>query len=216
VTIEPAILRALQAAGCTTEQIIAAVEADVAIEEARKERKREGNRERQRRYREAHNADNALHGVTGVTNGDSLPAPNKSPPDPQKLTPTPHVCETRARGAYHRLPEGWVPTRPLPPKTQAKVDQWPPGAVEDELAALHRWAANAKNEQGKGRKLDWDKAWVNWIERRHDEHYGRHGRTNGVGRHQPDDGLSPTTRAAIAVFGPVERSTDSAEARFHG
>lgn len=33
-----------------------------------------------------------------------------------------------------------------------------------------------------------------------------HGRTNGLGRHQPDDGLSPTTRAAMSVFGPIEAS----------
>lgn len=110
------------------------------------------------------------------------------------------------RGDYHRLPEGWTPSRPLPPKTQTKIDQWPPGALEDELAALHRWAANASNEKGKGRKLDWDKAWVNWIERRHDDRYGK---TNGRGA--AADGLGVTARAAIAVFGPLERSERGSE-----
>jgi hypothetical protein len=78
-------------------------------------------------------------------------------------------------------------------------------ALADELAALHPWAANARDEQGKGRKRDWDKAWVNWIERRHDEHFGRAGsRAKGAARHQAGDGLSATTRAALRVFGPVE------------
>jgi hypothetical protein len=132
------------------------------------------------------------------------PSPDKSPPHPQKLTPNPCVRGSRARRGYHRLPEGWTPERPLPAETRAKVDQWPPGALEDELAALHRWAANAKNEAGRGRKLDWDKAWVNWIERRHDEHFRRIGSgAEGARRHQAGDGLSATTRAANRVFGPA-------------
>jgi hypothetical protein len=93
----------------------------------------------------------------------------------------------------------------LPPATRAKADQWPPGALDDELAALHRWAANASDATGRGRKRDWDKAWVNWIERRHDEHFRRTGSgAEGRGRHQAGDGLSATTRAANRVFGPVE------------
>jgi len=142
----------------------------------------------------------------------SHPSPNKSPPDPQKLTPNP--CERdprasgRARGSarpgYHRLPEGWRPTRPLPLRTQAKVDQWPPGAIEDELAKLHLWAANAKDEQGRGRKLDWDKAWAKWIERRHDEHFRRTGSgAAGAAGYQARHGGSATMRAADRVFGPL-------------
>jgi hypothetical protein len=203
--IDPAILRAMQAAGCTTEQIIAVVEADAAADEARKEQKRENNRERQRRWRESRNADNALQALSDVTDCDTRDDPtlDKKAPDPKKLIPS--LCvnnsSSRARGGYHRLPEGWVPTRPIPPNIQAKVDEWPPGALDSELAALHRWAVNAKNEDGKGRKRDWDRAWWNWIERRHDERYGRQG-TNGVGRSgTAADGLSSTARAAISVFG---------------
>jgi len=136
---------------------------------------------------------------------DENPSPDKSPPHPQKLTPNPCVRGARARGGYHRLPEDWRPTRPLPPGTRAKADQWPPGALEDELAALHRWAANAGDAEGRGRKRDWDKAWVNWIERRHDEHFRRTGSgSGGGGRHRARDGLSPTTRAADRVFGSAD------------
>ncbi len=127
--------------------------------------------------------------------------PLKVSPDPFKntppLTPQPPVNQ-RAGDRYHRMPEGWQPTKPLPDPLQAKLDQWPPGSLADELAAFKRWAANAENKNGKGKKLDWDKAWWNWIGRRHDERYSR---TNTLGRHQPSDGLSPTTRAAVAVFG---------------
>jgi conjugal transfer/entry exclusion protein len=61
--IDPSILRAMQAAGCTTDQIIAVVEAAAAKEEERRAKRREQGRERQRRFR-ARNADNALHDVT--------------------------------------------------------------------------------------------------------------------------------------------------------
>jgi hypothetical protein len=85
---------------------------------------------------------------------------------PLKASPSSGARQpTTPVGEYHRLPEGWAPTRPLPSSTQAKIDLWPPGKIDDELAALHRWAANADNAKGKGRKLDWDAAWVNWLEK---------------------------------------------------
>lgn len=210
MSLDASVLRALQAAGATTDMIIAAVEADGALEEARREAKREGNRVRQARFKAARkaesNADNALPPVTGVNNGDDSPSlDKKNPQTPEKLIPSPCVREPRAKGDYHRLPEGWTPQKPLPANTQAKVDQWPPGAISEELAALHRWAANAGNIAGKGRKKDWDAAWVNWLERRHDERYSRRS-PNGVGRNQPSDGRSATTRAAERVFGPFAAS----------
>lgn len=78
--IDASVLRALQAAGATTDMIIAAVEADAAIESARREKKRAGNRERQRRFREAHNADNALHDVTERDERDVSPHEVSSSP----------------------------------------------------------------------------------------------------------------------------------------
>ena len=96
----------------------------------------------------------------------------KPPRPPKEINPIPCVSVTRARG-WHRLPEDWEPTRALPVAVQAKVDQWPPGALGDELADFRRWAANAEDKNGKGRKLDWDQAWRNWIGRRHHERYSR-------------------------------------------
>jgi hypothetical protein len=157
--------------------------------------------ERQARHREKVKVerDDVTRDVTrdGVTDRVSLD--KKEPQTPKKLNPS-RVCETRARG-WHRLPEGWRPTKAFPAPLQAKVDQWPPGTLDDEIAALKRWAANAEDKNGKGRKLDWDKALWNWLGRRHDERYSRQQRTNGMGRNQSNDGLSPTTRAARDVFG---------------
>lgn len=177
--------------------------------------------ENKRAYDRAYHAERRKNRTTSHDShdiNDAAPSLDKKPPDPEKLIPTPCVRETRAREAYHRLPEGWRPTRSLPDRIQAKADQWPPGALESELARMHLWAANAKNEQGKGRKLDWDKAWWNWIERRHDEHYGRRAGAVGMGRAGPDpDGLGRTARAAIDVFGPpVGRSEARAEAGQRG
>jgi hypothetical protein len=120
-------------------------------------------------------------------------APEKVVKDPQKrVTDTirePVSKEANAssdkraidRLRYHRLPEGWAPTRPLPPKLQAKVDLWPPGMLDDQLEALRRWAANAKDEPGKGRKLDWDIALHNWLDR-HDADRPRKPNQPTIGR----------------------------------
>lgn len=90
------------------------------------------------------------------------------------------------RSDYHRLPEGWVPTRPFPPRLAAKIAQWPPGEFEDQLDALRRWAANAKDEPGKGRKLDWDQACHNWMDKHDAERKPARqpypGQTPGIGR----------------------------------
>jgi hypothetical protein len=97
---------------------------------------------------------------------------------------------------WHRLPDGWMPTKPLPAELAAKVAQWPPGKIETELSALHDWAANASNERGKGRKLDWDKAYHGWL-RRADEDWRRR---NGSGprpvQQAPDGRAMGRTEAA--------------------
>jgi len=68
--IDADVLRAMAAAGASIEVIIAAVEADAAKEQARRDAKRENNAERQRRFKAKRkgktpsNAGNALPGVT--------------------------------------------------------------------------------------------------------------------------------------------------------
>lgn len=86
MSVDPALLRALQAAGGTMDMVIAIVEADAALDEERKAKKRAGNRERQKRFRDAHNADNALHGVT-ERDGRDAPLDKKSPQTPKELIP---------------------------------------------------------------------------------------------------------------------------------
>lgn len=85
------VIDAMLQAGCTAEQIAAAVKAaiaaDSAAEEARKESKRAGNAERQRRLR---NARNALSRVTERYERDeALPPhpPQKVSPEPPSKTP---------------------------------------------------------------------------------------------------------------------------------
>lgn len=102
------------------------------------------------------------------------------------------------RGQGFRLPDDWEP-RTLGPDTiagQIVAARGHPWAVRALESFRNHWrSANGPN----ARKRDWQAAWANWIIEQ-DNRDGR--RTNGMGGHQPSDGLSPTTRAAVAVFGP--------------
>jgi hypothetical protein len=173
------LIRRMTEAGAPPEAIALAVEEIEGIQ-ASLESRRSADRDRKRAQREAQKTAD----VTGQS-GDiphlsqripkSPPALNKekAPTPPKEIKSTPRVCVAREADRWHRMPEGWRPTKPLPPQLQAKIDQWPPGAFDDEVANLKRWAANAENKNGKGKKLDWDKALWTWIGRRHDERYSR-------------------------------------------
>lgn len=89
MTISSAVLDAMLAAGCSAEQIVAAVKADLAEQEGRKEAKRAGNAERQQRFRDSRkarktkarnedNASNALRGVTPPIDNTHTPIPDIS------------------------------------------------------------------------------------------------------------------------------------------
>lgn len=208
MSLSAAVLDALLANGASAEMIVAAVKADGAEEEARREAKREGNRVRQARFKAARKAeDNAGNALPSVTErDDALPplSPNKNPPDPQKLTPNPTgVVSTRARkDRIFVCPEGvdpqhWedllanrktkrltnTPTayrQLLDDLAKFADDEWPPGRIV-EFAAARGWGAifDPRNSHG---------ATAN----------GRSAQP--LGRHQPADGLSATTRAANRVF----------------
>lgn len=78
--IKPAVLDAMVAAGCTAEQIAAAVKADQAGS---------SGAERQARYRARKASQSDERNVTSVTVTDS-PSPKESPPTPPKeITPSP-------------------------------------------------------------------------------------------------------------------------------
>jgi hypothetical protein len=83
VSLDPAIFRALVEQGATPEMLLAVVEAAAAVDEARKEKKRANNAERQARHRNKNNARNALQGVT--ERDSENPPPNEyisNPPEP--------------------------------------------------------------------------------------------------------------------------------------
>jgi hypothetical protein len=112
--IDAAVLDAMLAAGASAEVIVAAVKADAAKDEARREAKRANNAERQRRYKQRHGIGNASE--TDDNAGNALPvvtercdpAPDKSPQTP-KINPTPreHTHNAGARGAAAwKCPEG--------------------------------------------------------------------------------------------------------------
>jgi uncharacterized protein YdaU (DUF1376 family) len=96
-----------------------------------------------------------------------------------------------------RLPDDWEP-RTLGSDTiagqiiAARGHEWSARALE---SFKNHWrSANGPN----ARKRDWQAAWANWIIEQ-DNRDGR--RANTLGRHQPNDGLSSTARAAQRVFG---------------
>lgn len=109
------------------------------------------------------------------------------------------------RGRGERLPDDWKP-RALGSDTiagqivAARGHAWAARALE---SFKNHWrSANGPN----ARKRDWQAAWANWIIEQ-DNRDGRRSETNRgsdqrMGRHQSPDGLSPTTRAALDVFGP--------------
>ena len=85
MTIDPAVLDALLAAGASAEMIVAAVKADAAIETERKASKRAGNAERQRRFKAKNKPEgNAGNALPAVSNADPL-SPNDIYSNP--LTP---------------------------------------------------------------------------------------------------------------------------------
>jgi hypothetical protein len=112
------------------------------------------------------------------------------PIPPKEIKPFPCVKRTRAK---HPLPANWQPMD-LKPEGQAGqiVARKPSGWIERQLSKFKDHAL-----QNNRQCSDWDAAWRNWIKQadEYDE------RTNTLGRHQSTDGLSPTTRAARAVFG---------------
>ena len=107
MTISPSVLDAMVAAGCTPEQIVAAVKADAQAEEAVAQRKREADAARKRRQREGNKEMSAMsrgQAVTAQDNADTLspfevsPAPlpktpNPIPPSPPKGGSSPAVFE---------------------------------------------------------------------------------------------------------------------------
>lgn len=107
MTIDPAILRALQAAGASAEMLIAAVEASHAADLAKKAERRAKDAERQRKSRLSRNVtvtprDSAGQGVTGC---DTPPSPLSPNDNSKPLTPlTPQNSEPNGSAAQSAAP----------------------------------------------------------------------------------------------------------------
>ncbi|MBB3956859.1 hypothetical protein [Novosphingobium sediminicola] len=151
-----------------------------AEDAARKEKKRADNARRQREFKERNrppvtqgNADNALPAlvaVTCVTSPALSPSPNEINSNPHPHT-HPETNTARTRGT--RLPVDWVP-EPLTGDLAKAIAQWPPGALERELARFRDWAASTSGPNAV--KKDWQAAWRNWLRKAHDEgRYLKHG-----------------------------------------
>lgn len=176
MSLSAAVLDALAASGVSREQIIAAVKADIAEREAedaaRREAKKQGNRERQQRKRAKSNAPS--RDVTRVTrdsrdkgsNDRDILTSKGFPPKPNGLDPKPKK---------HRLPADWQPL-PFTLGTMAAqvVDRWEPGRIERELAKFrdHHAAAGTRWE-------NWQAAWSKWVNNSGDFERGRSGTGTG-------------------------------------
>lgn len=101
----------------------------------------------------------------------------------------------RKKTAPHPLPDNWQP-KPLKVDgvCAAIIATWKPGRIERELSKFKDHHLRSDQHWS-----DWDAAWRTWIQRAPE--FEANGRTNGMGRHQPSDGLSATSRAAARVFG---------------
>ena len=177
MSLSPAVLDAMLAAGCTAEQIVAAVKAsnddDLAREQLQREAnvaamkaKREADAARKRRQRAndvtVGHADSDGHGVTGTDNED-FPLPSKEGPQtPKETQPTLPTTqqEKTPKGVQKkgsRLPPDWV----LPEGwgRDAIEAGLPANRIDLEAAKMRDWSLSSKA----GVKLDWRATWRNWC-----------------------------------------------------
>jgi hypothetical protein len=154
MSLSAAVIDAMIAAGCTAEQLGAAVKADLADAEARKEAKRENNAERQRRFRArrkgrkvtARNADNALHDVTppiDTLTPRSVSSPSGEPqngavdvfPRPEWADPVAWADFMGNRKAKKARNTATAYRGFLADIERLSDDEWPPGRLLEHAAA---------------------------------------------------------------------------------
>ena len=170
--IDPATIDAMVAAGFSAEQMAVVLKSELtaeraavaAAEEARKARAREGNRERQARYRDRRNENNADNGVThrdSVTvaeNADtSFSELKQGPPSPPKGGSVPQGTTSR-KPRNRALPTGWQPGE--------RSDR-----VRAELGRSAAWMQSTATEmrvwaESTGQvRADWDACHDGWMRR---------------------------------------------------
>lgn len=176
------IIRAMVAAGCTPEQILAAVEAAEAGEMAKIQAKRAKDAARQARKRYAES-----RGVTRTERDlppDGPPSPRSplpplNPPTPS-APPSGEAVPTAKRAT--RIPDNF-PTRAL--FDEAVGRGLSPGDTDLEAEKFRNfWLAKAGRD---GTKLDWPATWRNWVIKAIDDRVNRRG---GRGPPGPGSGLT--------------------------
>jgi hypothetical protein len=162
------MIAAMKAAGCTPEQIVNAMEHYATVqaeaEESLKEKKREKWKEDKRRQRMSTNvhSDNAMSTKTEVDKVDLSPSPSSPdgfPPPPYSTTIYPPSLTSPSSPSLGQTPpkvKNSVGTR-LPP-------DWEPKQHQERTEELEKFRDYWIAQPGvKGRKVDWDATWRNWI-----------------------------------------------------
>lgn len=119
-------------------------------------------------------------------------------PTSQEALPPSSTRKREPKLKPFRLPDGWEPSR-FADGTVAReiVDRRGPEWARSALELFRGWAANADDKDGRGRKLNWQLAFANWII----EQDNRDGNRNETRRdHRPaapaGDGFGAAIRAA--------------------
>jgi hypothetical protein len=169
--IDPAVLDAMVASGCTAEQIAAAVKASCVAAERAAEERRAKDRARKQKSRGVTRCHAESDGIRDVTrtgeestdNAETVslsPVPPSSPPHPPNnpLTPFP-IQKTNSRGT--RLPDDWQLTGPDLAYALSK------GLTERETGDLAErfksWALSASGSNAV--KRNWHQAFQGWVQR---------------------------------------------------
>lgn len=160
MSIRPEVLDALLAAGCSAEQIVAAVKADLEGAEARLAVKRARDAERQRKSR-AIRAKSQPVTVTPRDSADGDTAPYiEIPPVSPKGDTAPQGAK-RSRGS--RISPDWQPPakQDLPPEARALAQGWSDASYRTEAEGFRNYWLGESGARAS--KANWNTAWANRI-----------------------------------------------------
>jgi hypothetical protein len=164
--IDPNVIDAMVATGCTAEQIAAVVKADAHAEIERIAAKREADRIRKREQRARESATKTTlasamsrgQAVTPQDNADTPPPPKESPQTPKEITPT-TLKEKTPKGVQKkgsRLPDDFAPDFEFALRAGLTHSQ-----AQTEFAKFRDYWAAASGQAAS--KADWQAAWRYWI-----------------------------------------------------
>ena len=168
MSFNAAVLRLMADKGLSALDIAEIAEAAEGSKDSAAERRRAWDRERKRVKREEERSSGGMSGGN---------PPDPSPNDIDNLTPT-REGKTEAKASSKngtRLPIEWEPS-PLVGKTAEMVTTWPAGMIERELAKFKdHWL---KTPGARGRSLDWDASYRNWLRNADERKPKTHERSN--------------------------------------